>query len=481
MRPATLSARLPIRVRVAAAFALVMAVLLGVAGVGLYLALGATLRSGIDEALRTRAADVATIAREVGDGPAAASPLTARGESIAQILTPGGRVVDASPALRRVPLLTRRQLAAAARGATFAQRPAIHPSDDDDVTRMLALPVSADGRRLVVVVGASLAPVETAQHRLAKLLLAGGPVLLLLASVAGYGAAAGALRPMDRMRRDAATIRTARSGLRLEVPPARDEVARLAATLNDMLERLDAASRRERAFVDDASHEMRTPLALVKGELELAMRQGASVEDLREAIASAAEENDRLVRLAEDLLVLARADDGPVTAATPVHLAELVDLVGEASGVAARAGERRPDAPPAVELRVAEGATEVVLHGDERRLLRVIANLVRNAADAGAAHVTVDARVSDGSVELHVLDDGPGFPPAFLSRAFERFARADDARGRGGTGLGLAIVRSLAEAHGGTAGARNRPEGGADVWVRLPDGPVSSRAHPPRS
>jgi two-component system OmpR family sensor kinase len=226
---------------------------------------------------------------------------------------------------------------------------------------------------------------------------------------------------------------------------------------------------------------MRTPLALVKGELELAMRQGASVEDLREAIASAAEENDRLVRLAEDLLVLARADDGPVTAATPVHLAELVDLVGEASGVAGRAGERRPDAPPAVELRVADGATEVVLHGDERRLLRVIANLVRNAADAGAAHVTVDARVSDGSVELHVLDDGPGFPPAFLSRAFERFARADDARGRGGTGLGLAIVRSLAEAHGGTAGARNRPEGGADVWVRLPDGPVSSRAHPPRS
>ncbi|MEV4420118.1 ATP-binding protein [Patulibacter sp. NPDC049589] len=482
MRPAAFFARLPIRLRVAATFALVMATLLALAGAGLYVALGATLRSGIDDALRTRAADVAAIASEVTDGRSDTSPLTERGESVAQILTPAGRIVDASPTMRSTPLLTRSQLGAAARGDTYARRPAIRPVDDDDVTRLLARPVTSDGQRLIVVVGASLEPVETAQHRLAKLLLVGGPVLLLLASVAGYGAATGALRPMERMRRDAATIRTVRSGLRLEVPPAGDEVARLAATLNDMLARLDEASRRERAFVDDASHEMRTPLALVKGELELAMRTGATVDELRAAIASAAEENDRLVRLAEDLLVLARTDDGPVLATTPIHVAELVDLVRETVVAAGRPGTpAEADEPPRVEVRLADGAEDVVVHGDERRLVRVVGNLVRNAADAGATRVTVDARVADGTAELHVLDDGSGFAEPFLPRAFERFARADDARARGGTGLGLAIVRSVAEAHGGTAGAANRPAGGADVWIRLPDRPLSSGTHPPRS
>jgi signal transduction histidine kinase len=345
------------------------------------------------------------------------------------------------------------------------------------VTRVLARPVTADGRALIVVVGASLSPVETAQHRLAKLLLIGGPVLLLLASVAGYGAAAGALRPMERMRRDATTIRTVRSGLRLEVPPAGDEVARLAGTLNEMLERLDDASRRERAFVDDASHEMRTPLALVKGELELAMRAGAGVEDLRAAVASAAEENDRLVRLAEDLLVLARVDDRPAMASTAIHVAELVDLVRAA--IHAPGQDDAGPAPP--DVRLADGAEDAVVHGDEDQLLRVLTNLVRNAGDAGATGVVVDVRTGDDAVALHVLDDGPGFPEGFLPRAFERFARADDARRRGGTGLGLAIVRSIAEAHGGAAGAGNRPEGGADVWIRLPDPARSSGSHPLRS
>lgn len=472
MRRALTVSRMPLRVRVVAAVVLATAALLVVASLGLYLALGATLRSGIDDALSTRAADVAALAAESRDEPAARSPLEERGETIAQVLDPTGAVVDTSPALRGVRLLGARELRDARSGPVLLDRPAPKPVDPDERIRVLARPADAEGRPVVVVVGASLEPVENAQHRLAKLLLVGGPVLLLLISAIGYAAAAGALRPMERMRREAAEIRSARSGRRLDVPAADDEVSRLSVTLNDLLDRLETASRRERAFVDDASHEMRTPLALVKGELELAARPDAGLDEMRASIVSAAEENDRLVRLAEDLLVLARVDDGAVTHGEPVPVDDLADRVEAQAASSGLAFSRAAD--------VAGEAT--VVHGDPRRLQRALLNVVRNARDAGATSVAFEARGTPASVELHVLDDGPGFPEAFLSTAFERFARADDARTRGGAGLGLAIVRSIAEAHGGSAGARNRPEGGADVWIVLPrtdpgGAPLSSRTH----
>jgi signal transduction histidine kinase len=460
-------ARLPIRVRVAATFALVMAVLLTLAGAGLYAALGATLRSSIEDGLRTRSSDVAALASDAAAEPPGTSPLTERGETVAQILSVDGRVLDSSTALGARRLLTADQVRRARAGTILLDRPTVvRPVDADDTTRLLARPATADGRTVIVVVGATLEPVEVAQHRLAKLLLVGGPVLLLLASLAGYGAAAGALRPMDRMREAAATIRTGRSGTRLEVPPAGDEVARLAVTLNGMLDRLDDAFRRERSFVDDASHEMRMPLALVKGELELAMRDGATIDELREGVASAAEENDRLVQLAQDLLVLARAEDGAAFVGDDeVVLGEVVDRLRGAAGVPAATGS---GTGARVEIVLSVEHAAVLVPGDAAVLERVVGNLVRNAVDAGAGRVEVRAVERDGTVELHVLDDGPGFPPAFLPRAFERFARADEARGRGGTGLGLAIVRSTAEAAGGSAGAVNRAEGGAEVWVSLP-------------
>lgn len=453
MRVAAVFSRLPVRVRVAAAFSLVMAALLAVAGIGLYVGLGATLRSGIDDALRTRAADVGALAGEAIDEPATGGPLAEHGETVAQILSPSGAVVSSSPNLHGVRLLTDDELARARREPVFVDRGPNDRVRSDEGLRLLARPVTADHRRYVVVVGSSLAPVEAAQHRLATLLLVGGPVLLLLASLAGYGAAAGALRPIDRMRREAASIESAHSGARLAVPEAEDELARLAATLNDMLERLAEASRRERAFVDDASHEMRTPLAIIKGELELALRDGATITDLRRAIVSAAEENDRLVRLTEDLLVLARADHGERPPVAPVPIGELVATL---------------PAPPTVGVHIAPGSEDVVVVGSAPELGRALANLIRNAGDAGATRVEIEALERDDVVELHVRDDGTGFPDAFLPRAFERFARADAARGRGGTGLGLAIVRSVAASHGGTVHAANRAGGGADVWLTLP-------------
>jgi signal transduction histidine kinase len=261
------------------------------------------------------------------------------------------------------------------------------------------------------------------------------------------------------MRREAEAIGGADPGRRLPVPAAQDEIARLGETLNEMLSRLEAALARERTFVADASHELRTPLALLQAELEVALRQPRSVEELEAAIRSAAEEADRLGRLAEDLLVLARADQGKLPVRPErIDAAELMRAVGDRFAIrAAEAGRR-----------LSFDGTDVELVADRLRIEQALGNLVDNALRHGRGEVNLTLAEDDGVVELHVLDEGPGFDPAFLAHAFDRFARPDDARARGGSGLGLAIAAMIARAHGGSAGARDRPLGGADVWISLP-------------
>ena len=183
---------------------------------------------------------------------------------------------------------------------------------------------------------------------LRAVLLTGGPIALLLAALAGYGLATAALRPVGAMRGEAAEISRLGSGRRLTVPPAGDELSRLGGTLNEMLDRLEKSAERERGFVASASHELRTPLALLKAELELALREGRSAEELRDAVASAAGESDRLVQLAEDLLVLARADEGRL----PVR-PERLDTAELLSSTARRFESRAAEAGR--ELRVVPG------------------------------------------------------------------------------------------------------------------------------
>jgi two-component system OmpR family sensor kinase len=454
-------ARVPTRVRVTLAFAAVMAVLLAALGLFLYWQLGRTLNTTVDSGLRSRAGDVSALIQQADSGLAQGgrSPLTEQGESFAQILDRSGAVVDASPPLRRHALLSPRELARAARGTLVVEH-ASSPIDTDRV-RLLATPVRAQGRRLVAVVGASLETKQEAQHDLGRLLLIGGPVALLLASLAGYGAAAGALRPVELMRRRAQDIHAGRPGQRLPVPPSRDEVGRLGETLNDMLDRLEDAFTRERRFVTDASHELRTPLAILRAELELALRDADDVEGFREAVGSAVEETDRLVQLAEDLLVIARSDQGRLPVRREVVAAcDLVDAV------ARRYGVRAEQHGVALTAAAADG---LVLDVDRLRIEQALGNMVDNALRHGATAVVVDAAAGeDGGLELHVRDDGPGFPEGFQGRAFERFSRADLGRTGGGAGLGLAIVQAIARAHGGRAHARNRAGGGADVWIVLP-------------
>ncbi len=450
-------ARIPIRVRVTLAFAAVMAVLLAALGLFLYLRLGDDLNDEIERGLRSRAADITAVVRQSGPrlDESGSSKLIEQDENLAQVLDSNGRVVDSTPSASGRPVLSDPQLERALEGTIF-----LDSRHGDDPVRLLATPVDAQGERLVVVTGAPKDEREDALNSLLGLLLIGGPIALLLASLAGYGAAAAALRPVERMRSRAATITDAAPGQRLPVPPADDEIGRLGRTLNDMLGRLEEAFARERTFVADASHELRTPLAILKGELELALRAGRTREELEAALRSAAEETDRLVQLAEDLLVIARSDQGRL----PIRREEVAaadvfeDVRARFARRAAHGGAELHSSAPA-ELR---------LHADRVRMEQAIGNLVDNAIRYGGKRIELAAVPNGATVALHVRDDGPGFSTAMQGSAFERFTRGDAARSRGGAGLGLAIVSAIADAHGGSAGLANRPDGGADVWVVIP-------------
>ena len=440
-----------------------MAVVLGATGLFVYLRLGHELDNTADEALRSRADEVAALIREPGSGlrQPRARRLSEQEDSFAQLLDTSGRVVDSSSRARPDSVLTPDEIARAREDTIIVTHESV-PGVEGGEARLLGTPVKARGQDRIVVVGATQADRNEALGNLGRLLLIGGPVALLLASLAGYGVATAALRPVERMRRRAADISAAEPGMRLPVPPADDEIGRLGTTLNHMLARLEAAFERERTFVSDASHELRTPLAVLKTELELALGRGRSAEQLEAALASAVEETDRLVQLAEDLLVIARFDQGRL----PVRLAP-VDVDDVLADVRARFAIRSRETNRQL---VADAPDGLRLTADPERLRQALANLVDNAFRHGSGTVRMSARASNGSVELHVSDEGPGFPPDFLDAAFERFTRADEGRGRGGTGLGLAIVEAIARAHRGHASASNRPEGGADVWLELPAG-----------
>ena len=450
--------RLSLRVRLALAFAGAMAVLLAVTGAFLYVRLGNTLDEQIDQSVRARADDAAVLVARSGSGLSAAR-LSEGEESFAQVLSPSGRVLDVTPPLDRTPLLTPEQVARARTETFFVEHDPLRGLDTGRV-RLLATPVEADGRRYVIVSGASLQDRDEALTALGRQLLIGGPIALLLASLAGYLLAGAALRPVESMRRRAEEISATVAGRRLPVPDADDEVGRLARTLNEMLARIEEGVERERRFVAEASHELRTPLALLKAELELALRHPRSAEELRAAITSAAEETDRLTLLAEDLLVLARSDEGQLRLdEKPVRAQVLLDTV-------ARRFERRAQAA-GLALEV-EAPSELTTVGDPVRLEQALGNVVDNAVRYGAGTVRLEARRQNGDVELCVSDQGAGFDPEFLPHAFERFSRDDGGRVRGSTGLGLAIVRAIARAHGGTAAARNGAGGGAEVTLVLP-------------
>lgn len=469
--------RLPLRIKLTAAFAVAMALVLVGTGLFVYLRLQSNLDETIDNGLRSRAADVTALVRQADSGLAESgtSPLQQQGESVAQILDVRGGVFDATTGLRERPLVTGGRLDRARR-MTITFEVSSVPGAEGPV-RLLATPVRAQDQRLIAIVGTSIDDRNEALENLVSLFLIGGPIALLLASGLGYGVAALALRPVESMRRRAAAISAQDRGVRLPVPAANDEISRLGTTLNDMLERLELAFerlelafQRERTFVSDASHELRTPLAILKTELELALRSGRTVEELEDAVRSAADETDRLAQLAEDLLVIARSDQGKL----PIRLGE-TDAADLLAGVRRRFDRRVSAQGRRLDVDV---RNDLRLIADRLRLEQALANVVENAVRHGGGTIRLSAAPHYDRIEFSVTDEGPGFPPDFIDHAFERFTRADAARGRGGTGLGLAIVRAIATAHGGEVQARNLPGGGADVSIAIPAGPGSTDPTP---
>jgi signal transduction histidine kinase len=436
-----------------------MMLVLGATGVFVYLRFSNELDATINAGLRSRAGDVASLVREAEPGLGERSrDLVGPDESFAQVIDAGGGVTDSSPAIGGRALLSAAELKRALRGPVYLDRgPSV---DQENGSRLLAVPVRARGRQQVVVVGTSIVARDESLTDLAQLLLIGGPVALLLASLAAYGVAAAALKPVEAMRSRAAEISAAEPDRRLPVPPSDDEVARLGKTLNEMLERLGEALEHERAFVADASHELRTPLAILKTELELALAAGRSPEELRAALASAAEETDRLTQLSEDLLTIAQTERGEL----PLRLTRL-SLAETFDGVSRRFSQRAAESGRRIE---AVAPPWLMLDADRLRLDQAVGSMVDNALRHGAGPIELLAAGENGSVDIHVLDRGGGFPEGFLGRAFERFSRASSSDRDGGSGLGLAIVRTVARAHGGEAHAANRNGGGADVWLTLP-------------
>jgi signal transduction histidine kinase len=432
-----------------------MALVLVAVGLFVYSRVGSDLDSALDTSLRTRADDLAATAAAGGDSIEQVRPrLVESDESPTQVIDSDGSVAFGSPGFGKRPLLSSDEVARARSAPVFIDRDSV--SGFDERVRLLARP--ADGR--VVVVGATREDREEALSSLGSVLLIGGPVALLLAALAAYGVATAALQPVGAMRREASEISRLGSGRRLPVAPGGDELAELGGTLNEMLDRLERSAERERGFVASASHELRTPLALLRAELELALREGRTAEELRAALASAVEESDRLEQLAEDLLVLARADEGRL----PVRPEQLD--VAELLATTARRFEIRA-AEANRELRVG-GSDSLTVSADRLRAEQALANLVDNALRHGDGTVELVAERAGAGVRLHVLDRGSGFDPALNGHAFERFTRGDRARSRGGTGLGLAIVDAIARSHGGSAGAAPRDGGGADAWIELP-------------
>ncbi|MEK6328183.1 MAG: ATP-binding protein [Actinomycetota bacterium] len=435
-----------------------MLLVLVAAATFIYLRQRADLTETIDHGLARRSDDVAAVIRRSDPSLARAGSgrLTDPEDSFVQLLTPEGRRVDGTSAIG-APVLSPEEARRASREATTFERelPSI-----EGTARILARPLAAGGRSLVLAIGVSLADREETLSSLVRSFLIGVPVAVLLASGIGYWLAAAGLAPVEAMRRRATRVSLGGGSERLPLPAARDEIRRLGETLNEMLARLEESFQRERRFVADASHELRTPLAVLKAELEAAIRIGEPDPEARESLLVALEETDHLAQLADDLLLIARAADGRLPVQPErVEVRELLDRTRQRFTDRARQQDReiRVDAPQVGSVLV-----------DPLRARQALGNLVDNALRHGGGEIRLASRRFGEQIEIDVSDEGPGFPAELAPHAFERFTSGDGERTQSGAGLGMAIVRAIAEAHGATVTIVDSGPAGATVRLRFP-------------
>ncbi len=439
----------------------VLAIGLGAGALLLVISLGHSLTTALDTSARRTAHDVAVL---VNNGEALPEPLPVGDGNtvVVQVIDSAGRVDAASAgADHLVPLLPPPALAEVRAGHILeisGERAGVTGS-----LRVLGVAAGPRTDRRTVVVAVDASQTGESVRVLRTALFIGVPILLALLALLSWYVVGRALRPVEELRQGAEEITGAGGARQLPVAASDDEVHRLALTLNDMLGRLDTASAQQRAFIADAAHELRSPLASLRTQLEVAQHLGDRADWPRTADGALVDVG-RLSRLVDDLLMLARMDG----AGSAQQLRRTpVDLAGIAAEVAATyAGARVP-----VEVGP---AAPTVADCDPDAMRRVVVNLVDNAVRHATSRVAVSVARADGGVTVTVVDDGPGIPAPDRDRVFDRFTRLDDARSRdgGGTGLGLAIVREVVQAHGGTIELADAGPGLRAV-VHLSPGPVT--------
>lgn len=408
-----------------------VAVVLAAAGFALTVLLRRELMAGVDTSLRNLAVEVSALVDANALTPAV--PAAQDEVSLVQVLDATGRVVAASANIEGEAALTRP--ASLPRLVTTAAL----PIGGGDRYRLLAQPAGPAGERRTVVVARSLGPTDRAVASASRLLLLVMPVVLALTAMVTWLGVGRALAPVERIRRKVATIGAGDLSQRVPLPRAHDEVHRLAQTMNSMLGRLHASTGRQRHFVADASHELRSPLANMQALLEVALAR-RDLELWQETGRDLQVEYGRMQRLVEDLLLLARLDGQVPMRAARVDLDEIVH---EAAQRLRRLSELRVNVEPLPALQVI---------GDGAQLARVVRNLGDNAVRHGRQVVSLSLRKEGLWALIRVANDGPEVPPEHRERIFDRFTRLDQARARdrGGSGLGLSISREIAEAHGGS-------------------------------
>lgn len=426
-----------VRWRTTVAATLAVAVFLAVAALVFAVAQRQQLQSSITEAARDQAADIA--AQVAQDGAGADLATGAGDQSLVQIVDAAGNVLAASPSVEGEPPVVD---ARPEPGATSTVRSRALPIGEGAEFVVVARGVSGPDGPAVVLVAESLELVGQSTAVVVNLLLIGYPVVLLGVALTSYWLAGRALAPVEDIRTRVAQVQgTSELDARVPVPDGDDEIARLAVTMNAMLERLETGSDRQRRFVGDASHELRSPLATIRAAHEIAALHPDS-NDAEATSRDVLAELDRLDHLVEDLLLLARVDEHGLSHRT-VDL-DLEDLLNDEADRLRKLGK----------ITVTVAAPPVRIQGDPVQLARALRNLADNAARHARGRVALRLQVLGGRVKIEVEDDGPGIPEVERERVFERFVRLDESRtrasGGGGTGLGLAIAREITAAHGGS-------------------------------
>jgi signal transduction histidine kinase len=445
-----------VRARTTAAATLVVAIALTIGAVLLLQTLESGLSRNQDDTARSRVRDLATLAAE-GSLPRLLAP--AGDDGFIQVVDGSGSVRASTPNVaNRPPAFT-----FAARTDAPVGRTVRGIRDDQDLEdyRVLAMRAESPSGPVTVYVANSLELVSDAVAALTGILLVGIPVLVALLGIVAWIVVGRALQPVESIRSQVADISDAGLDRRVPIPAGHDEVAHLARTMNEMLDRLSAASARQRAFAADASHELQSPLARFRTQLEVALAYPDGVE-WREVAASLLADSAEMERLVRDLLFLAREDERSPGERSDV-LVDLDDVVLE-EAARVRVGSAR-------EVDTTEVSAAPV-RGSREQLGRLVRNLLENATRYAAVRVHVRLTTSSAGVELVVRDDGPGVPRDKRQRIFDRFVRLDQARLRetGGSGLGLAIVDAIARQHGGDVRLDDGDSaaGGATFVVRLP-------------